>query len=80
MSSGKSLEEILKSTSDCIFPEALGEAEVKIDSVDCDGDTPLHVLIRREDTEGALALIENGATIDAIGDMGETPRLSKSNI
>ena len=69
----RTLSEVLKSTSDCLFPADLGEATVYIDSTDCDGDTPLHVLIWRGDTTGALLLIENGAPINAVGDMGETP-------
>ncbi|MCI5207513.1 MAG: ankyrin repeat domain-containing protein [Candidatus Electrothrix sp. ATG2] len=60
-------------STDCLFPAEGGEAEVKINSIGCDDDTPLHVLIWRNDTEGALLLIENNAPINAIGDMGETP-------
>ena len=69
----RTLNEVLKSTSDSLFPAELGKAEVRIDSADCDEETPLHVLIWRGDAEGALLLIENGANIDAVGDMGETP-------
>ena len=69
----RTLYDVLQSTSDNLFPAELGEATVYIDSTDCDGDTPLHVLIWREDTDGALLLIQNGAPINAVGDMGETP-------
>lgn len=69
----RTIEEILQSTSDVLFPAELGEAKVCIDSTDTKGDTPLHVLIWREDTEGALVLTENNAPINAVGDMGETP-------
>jgi ankyrin repeat protein len=69
----QTLKEILQSTSDSLFPAELGNAVVQIDSTDCNGDTPLHVLIWRNDTAGAILLIENGAPIDAAGDMGETP-------
>ena len=69
----RTLNEVLKSTSDSLFPAELGKAEVRIDSTDSDGETPLHVLIWRGDAEGALLLIESGANIDAVGDMGETP-------
>jgi len=69
----RTLEEVLQSTSDCIYPEQLGEARVSVDSTDADGDTALHILIRRGDTEGALLLIEKGAPVNAVGDMGETP-------
>ena len=69
----RTLNEVLRSKSDNLFPAELGEAPVYIDSTDCDGDTPLHVLIWRGDTDGALLLIKHGAPINAIGDMGETP-------
>ena len=42
-------------------------------SVDCDGDTPLHVMLRRNDIGAVLALIEAGAKVNAPGDMAETP-------
>jgi ankyrin repeat protein len=73
MTTKRTLGEVLQSTSESLFPAELGKAKVKINSTDCDGDTPLHVLIWRGDTEGAILLISNGAPIDAIGDMGETP-------
>jgi len=79
----RTLKDVLQSTSDCIYPEELGEADVQLGSTDADGDTPLHVLIWRGDTEGALLLLENGAPVNAIGDMGETPlhvAISKKNI
>ena len=73
MTSVRTLEEVLQSTSDVLFPEALGRAPVTIGSADCDGDTPLHVLLWRGDNDGALLLIQHGADVDAVGDMGETP-------
>ncbi len=69
----RSLNEVLQSTSDCLFPEHLGEQPVEIGSTDVDGDTPLHVLLWRKDTNGALLLIQHGANVNAVGDMGETP-------
>lgn len=69
----RSLEEVLQSTSDTLFPADLGKRKVSIDSAGCDGDTPLHVLIWRGDSAGALLLISNGANVNAVGDMGETP-------
>jgi ankyrin repeat protein len=67
------LEEILQTTSDRLFPAEMGEQYVAIDSVDCDGDTPLHVFIGGEETANALLLIQHGADVNAIGDMGLTP-------
>ena len=69
----RTLQEILQSTSDALFPTELGEREVSLDSQDCDGDTALHVLAWRGDSAGAKALIAAGAAPNAIGDMGETP-------
>ena len=67
------LEEILASTSDVIFPAELGGHPVAIDSTDCDGDTPLHVMVRRKDRYAVNQLIQAGANVDAVGDMSETP-------
>lgn len=69
----RSLDEILQSTSDTLFPAELGEKVVSIQSKDVDGDTPLHVMLWRDDSYGALVLIESGADVNAVGDMGETP-------
>ena len=70
---GRSLREILQSVSDVLFPEQLGEAEVNIDSKDLNGDTPLHVLVWRNDNDGVDILIKSGADVNGVGDMGETP-------
>jgi ankyrin repeat protein len=67
------LEEVLQSTSDVLFPAELGKAKVNIKSKDTEGDTPLHVMIRRRDHYGSELLIKAGADINAIGDMGQTP-------
>ncbi len=69
----RSLEDILQSTSDSLFPADMGRRPVRIDSRSADGDTPLHVLLSRKDVAGAKALLEAGADPNAIGDMGETP-------
>ncbi|UTA52869.1 ankyrin repeat domain-containing protein [Lysobacter soli] len=67
------IDELLQSTSSTLFPADMGRRRIAIDSRDCDGDTPLHVLIWRRNSGGARALIEAGADPNAIGDMGETP-------
>ena len=69
----RSIEEILQSASDVLFPAELGERRVEIDSTDCDGDTPLHVMLWRKDAVAVKQLIAAGAAVNAIGDMGETP-------
>jgi len=72
MAAGRTLESILQSTSDTLFPAQMGERKVGIHSRDVDGDTPLHVLVRRGDADGVRVLIEHGAHVNAVGDMGET--------
>ena len=67
------LDEVLKSAADSLFPGESGERIVTIDSTDTMGDTPLHVLVWRNDTTGALLLIRHGANVNAVGEMGETP-------
>ncbi len=69
----ESLEEILASVSENLFPDKMGAAKVAIDSVDCDGDTPLHILVGRPNRYAVRLLLENGADPNALGDMGETP-------
>jgi uncharacterized protein len=69
----RSLDEVLASCSDVFFPAGIGDVAVELNSVGVDGDTPLHVMLWREDTEAALLLIEGGANVNAVGDMSETP-------
>lgn len=69
----QSLEEILQSVSDTLFPDKLGKAVVTVGSTDVMGDTPLHVLALRGNDYGIRLLIEAGADVNAVGDMGETP-------
>lgn len=67
------MEDVLASCSAALFPDQLGKARVNLSSVDCDGDTPLHVVLRRNDNDAALLLIAAGAKVGAVGDMSETP-------
>jgi len=69
----QSLDEILQSVSDFLYPDKMGKAKVEINSTDVCGDTPLHVLIARGNNYGIELLIDKGAKVNAIGDMGETP-------
>jgi len=69
----RTLHEVLQSVSDVLHPESLGEMQVDLHSRGTDGDTPLHVVTWRSDTEGAAILVAAGADVNAIGDMGETP-------
>jgi ankyrin repeat protein len=68
----RTLADVLQSTADVLFPGDPGRT-VALDSRDADGDTPLHVLLWREDVGGARQLVAAGADVDAVGDLGETP-------
>lgn len=67
------LEEILASVSDVLFPAEIGKKAISISSTDCDGDSPLHVMVWRDDAYAVKVLLAAGANPNAIGDMGETP-------
>ena len=69
----QSVEAILASVSETLYPDKMGLAEVTINSVGCDGDTPLHILVGRPNRYAVMVLLENGADPNALGDMGETP-------
>jgi uncharacterized protein len=73
MKKDRSLTEMLQSTSDTLFPDAMGTQVVTLASKDADGDTPLHVMTWRGDRVAVRAFIDAGANIDAVGDMGQTP-------
>jgi ankyrin repeat protein len=68
----QSLDELLQSISDVMFPADEGR-EVAIDSVGYDGDTPLHVMAWRNDLESVRILLAAGAGPNAQGEMDETP-------
>ncbi len=83
MSTSRTLDDVLQSTSDVLYPDRRGAAPVSIDSIGSDGDTALHVLLWRGDSRGAALLIEAGADVNAAGDMDETPlhvALRKENL
>lgn len=69
----RSLEEVLQSTSDVLFPAEMGRRKVSVTSADSEGDTPLHVMVWRKDRHAVKLLIGAGADVNAIGDMGQTP-------
>ncbi len=69
----RTLDQVLRSVSDVLYPEDLGEAPVRLDSRSADGDTALHVIAWRRDHDGARLHIEAGADINAVGDMDQTP-------
>jgi ankyrin repeat protein len=67
------LAEVLASTSGVLFPAKMGRKRVRVNSVGCSNDTPLHVMAWREDSEAIKLLVDAGANVNAIGDMSETP-------
>lgn len=69
----RTLDEVLQSTSEVLFPADMGKRCVSVTSANCDGDTPLHVMAWRKDCEAIALLINADADINATGDMGETP-------
>ncbi|MFP5480922.1 MAG: ankyrin repeat domain-containing protein [Alphaproteobacteria bacterium] len=69
----RTLADILASCSATLFPAGMGRTPVQVTSTDSDGDTPLHVVLRRQDSAAALMLIAAGAKVGAVGDMAETP-------
>ena len=66
------LEELLQSVSDVMFPDGQGRA-VSLASHGYDGDTALHVFARRDDIVSAKVLLEAGAEPNARGEMEDTP-------
>jgi ankyrin repeat protein len=67
------LAQLLHSTSDQMYPPSGGDRLVTLQTRDCMGDSPLHVLLRRRDVRGARRLVEAGIDVNAVGDMSETP-------
>lgn len=55
------LEQLLQSVSDVMFPDQLGQATVSLASHGYDGDTALRVFAWRDDTASARLLLEAGA-------------------
>ena len=53
----RTLADILASCSATLFPAGMGRTPVQVTSTDSDGDTPLHVVLRRQDSAAALLLM-----------------------
>lgn len=69
----RTLQQVLDDVATVLFPADHPPPSVSLDSVDCDGDTPLHVYLWRDDPWAVCLLLRHGANPNAIGDMGETP-------
>lgn len=69
----ETIEEILLRLSERMFPAEMGRAVVTIDSREADGDSVLHNLLYGKECYPALALIEVGVDVNAVGNLGYTP-------
>ena len=67
------LDEVLQSAAESLFPLEAGEKQITVESRSSEGDTPLHVMAWRKDTERARILLLGGADVNAVGDMDQTP-------
>lgn len=74
MSQRPTLAEVMESAADVMLLDQLDTARfLHVDTRGYDDDTALHVMAWREDAASAAVLIDAGADVDAVGDMGETP-------
>jgi ankyrin repeat protein len=69
----QTLEALLQSVSDVMFPEQSGSAPVSLSCHGYDGDTALHVFAWRDDIASASVLLAAGADPNARGEMADTP-------
>ena len=68
----RTLEEVLQSVSEDMFPDEEGNHAITIDTIGEDGDLPLHALAWKGDVDGIVTLLDAGADVDARGEDGET--------
>lgn len=66
----ETVDEILKRLSERMFPAKMGQAKVTIGSQEADGDGVLHNLLYGKERYPVLALIEAGADVNAVGNLG----------
>lgn len=69
----ETVDEILERLSEHMFPAQMGQAKVTIDSKQADGDGVLHSLLYSKEHYPVVALIEAGADVNAVGDLGYAP-------
>ena len=69
----RTVEEVLQSVGEWMYPDRLEPQKIDLHSRANDGDTPLHATIYRDDDYGAKLLIEAGADINAVGNTGYSP-------
>ncbi|WP_299154226.1 ankyrin repeat domain-containing protein [uncultured Tateyamaria sp.] len=69
----ETVDEILQRLSERMFPAQMGQEKVTIESREADGDGVLHNLLYGKERYPVLALIEAGADVNAIGNLGYAP-------
>ncbi len=69
----ESVAQILDRLSERIFPAELGNMPVNIHSQEADGDGVLHNLLYGREYYPVRALIEAGADVNLVGNLGYTP-------
>ncbi len=69
----ETVEQILERLSDRMFPAELGEKPVTIRSREADSDGVLHNLLYGREYYPVRALIEAGADVNLVGNVGYTP-------
>ena len=69
----ETVDEILERLSERMFPAEMRQAKVTIDSRGADGDGVLHCLLYSSERYPALALIQAGTDVNAVGDLGYVP-------
>ena len=72
-STGPALEDLLRSAAESFFPAEEEPPSITVATRSPEGDTSLHLFTWRDDAAAAKVLVQAGADVNAIGDMGETP-------
>ncbi|EIC23629.1 ankyrin repeat domain-containing protein [Thiorhodovibrio frisius] len=62
----RTLDDVLQSASDVLFPAEMGRRKISVTSTNSDGDTPLHVMVWRKDQQAIAFLISAGADVRRI--------------
>lgn len=66
-------EQILQRLSERMFPAEMGKASVTVHSREADGDGVLHNLLYGRDFYSVKTLIEAGADVNLVGNLGYAP-------
>ena len=69
----ETVDQILVSLSERMFPAEMGRKRIKLDTQEVDGDGMLHNLLYGKEHYPAKALIKAGADVNLVGNVGYTP-------